>query len=432
MLFSDIQKYAQGLLDSGLDVDEIKTLVKSKVGTEDVLDADGNTVSLKTLKLEEKAVEEIDIDVEVKKAVEKEVKNTPAPKVYQPKVEHVKRPTQHFEDVESAHNFAKAFVPKNVMENFNNHKALSTYQNIGTDADGGSFDVVDAQGLLADSVTRRNSYVEDTLQVKLFGSVGTFIDHTSDATAYMIDESSAGTESKPGNTTRTITQKKIMTLCPVTNEVFRFGSLVDIADATLDSMARAISTKKQHLIFTADATADTNDGGILGLIPAMNAVASNTSEYIVGGDWSTIDNTDISRIVALVAGWANPGNYSWYAHKNNWGYLEGIARSLGGNSYVVQTGTLPRAFLFGYEVKFVEAMPSSFSEDETGLLFGDLAGAIATGSDEKTYVDASPDFYFSQDVTVLRAIQHMGVTVYQPGTNGTSTSVVAVNYSENS
>jgi len=366
-----------------------------------------------------------------KETEEKEVKEVPEKVVRKdfPVVTVKDIPFKQFKSVHEAEMFAKAFVPQTTLMKFNNEKALTTYQNIATDADGGSFDPIDAKGILADSVAKYPSYVEDTKQVPIFNSVGTFIDHTGDATSYMIGEGVAGTESKPANTTRTITQKKIMTLCPITNEVIRFGTLADVASETLDSMARAISAKKQHLIFAADGTADTTDGGITGVIPAINAVASNATEYEVDGDWSAIDNTDISRIVALVSDWADPSKFAWYCHKNMWGYLEALARSLGGNTYMIQTGQRPLPSLFGYPVKFVnQSMPSTQVDDATGLLFGDLSSMVATGSNGQVYVDSTDSQYFDQDVTSLRVIEHMGVTVYQPGTSSAASSIVAVNF----
>ena len=179
-------------------------------------------------------------------------------------------PVGEFKSKHEMEVFARSFVPKYLLEKFNNEKALTTYGNIGTDADGGSLDPVQAQGILASSVDKYPSHIEDTLQVPIYNSVGTFIDQTSDVTAYMNTETQAGTESKAGYTTRTVTQKKIMCLAPIANEVFRFGSLGDIANLTLASMGRAISKKQQHLIFIAGGAADTTDGSITGLIPAVS------------------------------------------------------------------------------------------------------------------------------------------------------------------
>ena len=338
-------------------------------------------------------------------------------------------PCGNFKSVHEMEMFAKAFVPENVLRTFGNEKALTNYQNIATDADGGSFDPIQAQGLLADSVAKYPSYVEDTRQVKIFNSVGTFIDHTQDATAYMIGEGAEITDSKPQNVTRTIVQKKISTLCPLTNEVLRFGTLADISNETFDSMGRAISKKKQHLIFAADGTDDTNDGGITGVIPEINGVASNATEYIVSGGWADISNDDISNIVASVSDWADASKFAWYCHKAMWGYLESLARSLGGNTYAIQVGQKPVYSLFGFPVKFVNhAMPSSEVDDATGLLFGDLSSMVATGSNGRTYVDADTSYGFANDLTYLRAIEHMGVNVYQPGTASAASSIVAVNF----
>lgn len=366
---------------------------------------------------------------------QKEVKTVPDKIVKAHRIEVVGRTQKcgSFKNADEMEVFAKAYLPKNLLEKFNNEKALTTYQNIGTDADGGSFDPIDAKGILADSVEMYPSYVEDTLQVPIFNSVGTFIDHTGDVTATMVSESVAGTEAKPSNTTRTITQKKIMSLAPITNEVIRFGSLADVTSATVDAMARGISSKKQHLIFIADGTEDTTDGGITGVIKAIENVSPNDTVYEVsGGSWDNIDNLDISKIVAKTASWADANKFAWYCHKNQWGTLEGLARTLGGNQYLVQVGQRPIPSLFGYPVKFTNQMPSAYQGDKIGLLFGDLSSMVATGSNGQVYVDSSDSFYFSQDTTTLRIIEHIGVNVFQPGTAAAAGGVIAVKYTPGS
>lgn len=430
MLLSKVKEYAQSLVAKGLDEAEIKDLVAIMVKDQTIVDEDGKEVKELKLELEEKEDEEQEITITkiAKKAVDDSVKVDKKIVDFAKTIEVKEFPFGDFSSKKEAEAFAKHFVPRSVVEKFNNSKALTTYANITTAADGGSLDPAQAEGILSRSLLKYPSYIEDTLQVNMYNSSATFVDQTGDTTAHMIGEATAGTESKAAYTTRTLTAKKIQVLAPVTNEVFRFGSLADIGSETLASMGRAISKKQQHLIFAASGNANTTDGGVTGLIPAINAVASNSSEYVVDGDWSALTASDLSLIVSQVADWANPTNLAWYCHKNNWGYLESLARALSGNAYMMQIGQKPVPMLFGCPVKFVNSMPSSQVDDATGLLFGDLSGAVATGVTAQTYIDASPDFYFDQDTTVLRAIKHMGVTVYQPGTNGTTTSVVAVNY----
>lgn len=365
------------------------------------------------------------------KDAQKEVKEVPAKIVKAARIEVIGRtqPCGAFKNADDMEAFAKKFVGKHMLERFNNEKALTTYANIGTDADGGSLDPIDAKGILAESISKFPSYVEDTLQVPIFNSVGSFVDVTGTTTATMVDEVAAITESKAAYTTRTITQKKIACIAPVSGEVFRFGTLADIASQTLTSCGRAISEKKQHLIFAADGTADTNDGGLTSLPVAMAAIGSNSAEKQITGTWSDMDNADIAAIVAQTSDWGDPDKYAWYCHKNMWGVLEGISRSLG-SSYIVNAGQRPIPSLFGYPVKFVNKMASSASGDSSTieLLFGDLAGAIATGSNGNVYIDTSPHFYFQNDLVTIRVIEHYGQVVYQPGTNGTTTSVVGVKF----
>ena len=333
-----------------------------------------------------------------------------------------------FKSVNEMEVFAKNFVPQILLQN--NKAALSTYQNIATDADGGSFDPTWVNGLLANSTEVYPSYVEDTLQAPVFNSVGTFIDHTSDATTTVVSEGVAGAQSKPGNTTRTITQKKLLTLCPITGEVLRFGTLADVANETLKSMRSATSKKKQHLIFTADGTADTNDGSVIGTIKAIeNVGAGNSAIYTVNGNWDAIDNDDISAIATSVASWANPAKYAWYCHKNMWGFIEGIARALGGNQYLVQTNQRPIPLLFGSPIRFVNQMPASFVEDEIGMLFGDLSSMTATGSNGEVYVDMNGGQWFDQDTVAIRLIEHMGVNVFQPGSGSVIPGMRAIKFS---
>jgi len=366
----------------------------------------------------------------------KEVKEVPAKVADSHRIEVKAQKCDGFDSKEQMESFALEYVPKHLLESFGNKAALSTYQNIATDADGGSFDPIDAKGILANSTEIYPSYVEDTLQVKIFNSVGTFIDHTSDATAYVIGEGVAGTQSKPGNTTRTLTQKKIITICPVTNEVFRFGTLADVASETVKSMRAATSKKKQHLIFTADGTVDTNDGGVSGTIKTITDVgtttATNKAIYEVAGNWGALDNDDISSIATSIAPWANPAKYAWYCNQTMWGYLESIARALGGNQYLVQTGQRPIPMLFGFPIKFVNQMPSAFAEDEVGLLFGDLSSMTATGSDGNMYMDSNAGQWFDQDVTALRLVEHMAVNTFQPGSASVTPGMRAVIFGENS
>ena len=369
--------------------------------------------------------------VDEMKEAKKEVKEVPAKIVKAARIEVVGRtqPCGAFKNADDMEKFAKEYVPVQLVEKLKNEKALTTYANIGTAADGGSLDPTDAKGILAESISLYPSYIEDTLDVPIYNSVGTFIDLNGTTTAYMTDEVAAITESKAAYTTRTITQKKIACVCPVSNEVYRHGSLADIASQTLKSCSKAISEKKQHLIFIADGTADTADGGLTGIISAMNAIGSNTAEIQIAGTWSDLAVTDISKIVANTSDWADPNKCAWYCHKNMWGVLEGISRTLG-SSYIVNTGTRPIPSLFGYPVKFVSKMASSASGDSstTELMFGDLSGVIATGSDGNVYIDSSDGYYFQNDLTTLRVIEHMGQTVYQPGTNGTNTAVCAINF----
>lgn len=411
----------------------------SKENEKDVDIKSAIEIAMSEIKAEqvEKEATEVDVKALVKEAIaeakDAEVKEVKAVEVKTSPVITVKDvPCGQFKSKREMEMFAKAYVPKHMLEKLGNQKALTTYQNITTDADGGSFDPITVNGILADSVEKYPSFEEDTLQVPAFNSSATFINHTGDATAYMIGEATAGTESKPANVTETVTLKKIMTLAPITSEVIRFGTLADVTNATLASMARATSYKKQWLIFGADGTADTTDGGITGTIEGIDAVANNAAEYEVAGEWDAITNTDISNIAtSLRVG--DPSKFAWYMHQNQWGVIEAIARALGGNQYVVQTGQRPIPMLFGYPVKFANVgMPSAFVEDKIGMLFGDLSGMTATAKSQQVYTDMSNDFYFDADVVSLRMIQHFGVNCYQPGTSSVIPSMRAVKYNASS
>lgn len=373
---------------------------------------------------------------EDKKEADKNIVDDKTIKAHSIKVVESDRPCGAFKNYHEMQVFADEYVPMNLLMQSNNkaaivelQKALTTFGRISVDSDGGSLDPETANGILARSISTFPSYIEDTLNVPVVNSTATFIDNTSDVTALMIGETTAATESKAGFTTRTVTNKKIVSLAPVTGELIRFGTLANITSEVFNSMGRAISKKQQHLIFTADGDSDTNDGGITGVIQAMTDVVGNSSIFNVGGGgWNNLTTPQVSQIISQVASWGNSSNYAWYCHKNNWGEgLEALSRAISTN-YLVSTSQAPVPQLHSYPVRFVDQMPSAYADGQIGLLFGDLSGVVATADFASTFVDSSKDFYFDQDVVVLRAIKHMGVEVFQPGTNGATTSVIAVRY----
>lgn len=369
---------------------------------------------------------------EMKEAKEaKEVKTVPDKVIKAHRVEVVGRtqPCGAFKNADEMESFAKEFVPAHILEKFGNKAALSTFQNFTTDGDGASLDPIDAQGILADSVEKFPSYIEDTLQVPTLNSVSTFVDRTGSSTAYVIGETVAITQSKAEFTTRTVTQVKIAVLSPITNSLLRFGTLANIASEVLTAAGQAISEKQQFLLLgNADGDADTTDGGINSVPNTIADIASNSAEYEVTGTWSDISNDDLSKIIYQTASWAKPANYAWYCHRNFAGILEGLARTLGGNAYLVQTNQGVVPMLYNWPIKFVDQMVSSPSTTRHGLLFGDLRGCVATASTGGTFIDFSEGQWFDQDTSALRVIKHYGQNTYQPGTNGTTTSMVAVNF----
>lgn len=326
--------------------------------------------------------------------------------------------------------FAKEFIPKSIFEKFCNKAALSTFADIATEPGGSALDPIDAHGILADSVEKFPSFIEDTLQVPTLNNVSTFVDRTGNNTAYVLTgETTAITQSKPEWTTRTVTQERIVTLSPVTNSLLRFGTLADVSSEILVSSAQAISEKMQFLLLgNADGTADSTDGGMTSVPNTINAVPSNSAEYEVTGTWSDISNTDLTQIIYQTASWAKPSNYAWYCHRNFAGILEGLARNLGGNAYLVQTNQGVVPMLYNYPIKFVDQMPASASITRSGLLFGDLSGCVATASTGGTFIDFNEGQWFDQDTSALRVIKNYGQLIYNPGTNGTTSSIVAVNF----
>jgi len=407
-------------------------MAKEKENKEVEIIEDENTEDEKEIKVAKEMAATFAAEMKKSLAEQKEEVTEKVIKRHRVSVKDV--PCEGFESKSHMLCFAKEFVPKHMLEKFNNKAALSTYSSISDSAgEMGSLDPIDAHGILASSVALYPSYLERTLQVPTLQSVSTFVDRTQLNTAYVIGESTAITQSQPKFTTRTVTQYKIATLSPVTNTLLRFGTLASVATEVLDSCAQAISQKIQYLLLgDADGTSDTTDGGMTSIPNTINGVASNSAEYTVTGTWSDITNTDISSIVYQTSSWAKPSNFAWICHRNFAGILEGVARTLGGNTYEIQTGTAPRAMLYGYPILFADQMPASASTTRSGLIFGDLSGCCATASTGGTFIDFNEGQWFDQDTSALRVIKHYGQNIYQPGTNGTTTSIVCVNFTSES
>jgi len=434
MLVSELKKYAQELFDKGNSQEDIQSLVSKKFKDEDITNEDGSKVDIKEFKLEleEKAVEEQeDIQITVKKAVEKEVKSNKSQKIVLPRVEYVDRPTKVFPDIKLAEAFyAKHVTPQVLNQLHIDRKTITTYSNATTDADGASALKTQVQGVMADIVARYDTAAEKCLNVPMGNSkVATFVARAGLLAGSFVAENTAGTDVKLNMATKTLTSKKIIVPAPVSNDLLRFAQNYQVADEIALGIGRGIAAKRAWALWGADGTDDATDGAFTSIPRTINAVSNNKSIYTINDDWDGLTIGGIISAMALLDPmYTDWSNFAFYGSRAMWGVCQ--ARAIAEEqSWGVITGTKPGYSLLGYPFIIVDYMDQSHTDDSVGLVMGDLKSACAVGAPEfGDEISVHPDTYASVDVTLFNGIAYHAQTVFNPGTSSVVGGAVVVRF----
>jgi len=246
--------------------------------------------------------------------------------------------------------------------------------------------------------------------------------------AYFITENAEKKDSDPVFSQVEVIVKKLVVLTKISDELIE-DSVINVIDYVVDNMARAIAQKEDEVIFLGSGGAD--DGGITGIITAIEAVDNNHSiiEAATAG-WNNIVLADFTRVMGRLRDYAYVGRDPVWICGNSFYHsvMNRIKGEAGGNYIGTLEGGFKKEFL-GYEVKTTAIFPatdnSNPSRNEDYCLFGrgDLVAAFANRHTSRIKTTQEGDaFVYNQ--TWIRLEERFGYTVHDQGSDSAAGSMI--------
>jgi len=255
---------------------------------------------------------------------------------------------------------------------------------------------------------------------------------TGGLTAYFVGESAAGTESTKSWDKVQLIAKKLMALTKISSEL-REDAIISIADDLTREIAYAFAYKEDYCGFLGDGTS--TYGGITGIstkLSSLNGVDEGGGMILAAGNlFSEVTVGDLGRCVGKCPTYARAGA-KWYCSPVvHDAVIQRLLYAGGGNTGKDLEGKWqPKAL--GYPVELVEVMPSSDSNSQIMLLFGNLQQAAMMGDRRQTTIAFSDtavvdsQSVFEQDEIAVRGTERFDINVHDVGSASAAGPVVCL------
>ncbi len=227
----------------------------------------------------------------------------------------------------------------------------------------------------------------------------------------------------------TLNAKKLAVSNRMSSEILE-DSIINLADFITEEFARAIALKIDMAGWLGDGEGAGDDGGILGVIPAMTAVSNNAGIVTAGSGntgASTLDLDDFIAVTGRLPLYAR-NNAAWYCSPAVFASsIQRLAMAAGGVSAAEVSNGVGLRFL-GYPVNLVNVLDSTVGADagKVKVLFGDLAGGAIYGQRRQVSIKTSDHRYAELDQTLMVATCRCDVKIHDPGTASEAGPVVAL------
>jgi HK97 family phage major capsid protein len=250
---------------------------------------------------------------------------------------------------------------------------------------------------------------------------------TGGLTAYFVAEAGAGTVSDLAWDRVELVAKKLMVLARYSSELNE-DSVIDLGDTIAGEIAYAFAQKEDDCGFNGDGTS--TYGGIVGVrekILNLSGTIANIAGLQVGAGnaYSELVLTDFEAVTAKLPVYADTPNAKWYCHKSiYWNVMVKLALAAGGSTGAEATQGVAKRFL-GYDVEFVQVMPSVEANSQVCALFGDLRLAASFGSRRDTTIAVSEHSRFANDEIEMKGTERFDINVHDVG-NASATAGLRV------
>jgi HK97 family phage major capsid protein/HK97 family phage prohead protease len=245
---------------------------------------------------------------------------------------------------------------------------------------------------------------------------------TGGLTAYFAGEGDALTASDKAWDRVELTAKKLTTLSRYSNELNE-DAVINMADDLAGEIAYAFALKEDQCGFIGDGTS--TYGGMQGVctkIKGLSATIANIAGLVVGSGnaYSEQVLTDFEAVAAKLPVYADTPRAKWYCHKSfYWNVMVKLALAAGGATGAETTGGVAKRFL-GYDVEFVQVMPSVEANSQVCALLGDLSLAASFGSRRDTTIAISEHSRFANDQLEIRGTERFDINVHDVGNQSSS------------
>jgi HK97 family phage major capsid protein len=242
---------------------------------------------------------------------------------------------------------------------------------------------------------------------------------SSALTVTFTGEGVEGTETDPAFDVITLTAKKAMAISRYSNELGD-DAIISMADLIVNKFARAFAKKEDDCGFNGDGTNSTY-GGMIGLntlfdedgfggVVRAGAVAGTTGSIL----FASFDIDDMSNLMAALPSYALAGAKFFCSSQWNAQVFDNIKATAGGNTTMTLNDRPVPAYM-GYPIIVSEVMPSSYTDTECLVLFGDLSMSSAFGARSDIEVDVSKDKYWSTDQIGVRGKERFDIINHDVG-----------------
>lgn len=223
--------------------------------------------------------------------------------------------------------------------------------------------------------------------------------------------------------------KKLAVSNRMSSEILE-DSIINLADFITEEFARAIAYKIDMAGWLGDGAGAGDDGGILGVIPAMTAVSNNAGILAAATGNTSASSFDLDDFIALTGKLPlySRNNAAWYCSPAVFASsIQRLAMAAGGVSAAEVSNGIGLRFL-GYPVNLVNVLDSNVGTDanKVKVLFGDLASGAIYGQRRSVAIKTSDQRYAELDQTLMVATCRVDVKIHDPGDATTPGPFVAL------
>lgn len=269
--------------------------------------------------------------------------------------------------------------------------------------------------------TRVRPMASDTLNIPV---------NKGGTTAYWVGEGNQITASKSDYDNVKLIAKKLAAIVNRSNEVSA-DAAINLGDDVIDDISRAIAYAEDNAAFNGDGTS--SYGGIVGLTTRFTdtySTSAGVGQVLAAGN--TAAEVTLANLDSMVAALPQYAMGEWYC--SQWIYgnvLERLKNAAGGNTNTSLTAGSGRQY-GGYPVNIVQVMPTSDSNSQHILYFGDMRLATCMGDRQQFATAVSTEGtvndinLFEQDMMAVRGIERVDIAVHDTGTSSTAGPMIAL------